>query len=1006
MRVDQHQGDDRRAFFAQLCCTERLEKRPADARCESIEQLSFSLLRSFIEVPDTACRELLDRAAKECVAELVGILTQESTKGRIRYRWSFGVGSLAGQEKDWMQPEECPSSLVLEKKEPQLFFGNGRTDFFSNKIPISFHEALAIPFLWEGRESGALWVIRQSNHTPFHLGDVRWLSALADVFQVATQASRASRYLEENRLRLRWVEELVPPQSGDSAIREWVDALLGQILRITEAESVRLYLRESSEKQLFLEKQLRAQQEESTVREMVSEPPAAVDLAIEKGEVVFIGNGGGAVAGGGACCPQSTDPPCDQTHLAIPLTVAEGKVLGALAVCSSSTWSPDPTDLSWICLMVRQMASGIALERLRGCEQSHEKRFRLLASALGAVTWNCSASGQQEFPPQGWIAYNGQSAEELLGDSWTKMVHPDDLASAVTKWNSSVKQGVPFANEHRLRGRDQQWHWSSVHAVPVRNDEGVIQEWLGFCFNITSPRQSEWAALESQGKLRAAIECMSDAVLITDEQGNPLEFNQAFVDFHRFSSRPEVFAKLKIYDSTFGLTMLQGQPVGMEEGVVHRALRGERIKEMEYAIHRTDRAETWIGCFSANPILDAQQAVKGCVMVVHDVTARKQIERELRDRDAMLQAILKAASDAILVLDREERIFAINPGGEAMFGCAGQELVGKSAAGLIPSSVRSSVGQSFRRYLQKLALRRNGGVQEAMLMRCDGRQFPAEISLVGIAEDERCAVFIRDLTERRELQRRVLRAATDEQRRIGQELHDGIQQELTGLALFASAVNHVIDQIGSSEDQMAAVPSTPSTTREAPLLDKLHAISQKLTEGLAEAQKHVQALARGILASPVRADDLPEALKKLTETVGPEISFEFVGGGQVRISDDTAASHLYRIAQEAINNAIRHGKASRIKVLLQALQDHVRLEVSDNGNGFHPSANGDGVGLRTMEYRVQLMNGVFQIEPIPGGGTIIRCVLPAAHHVSEENCDEIKASIPTFPPTNPDGALE
>jgi len=155
-----------------------------------------------------------------------------------------------------------------------------------------------------------------------------------------------------------------------------------------------------------------------------------------------------------------------------------------------------------------------------------------------------------------------------------------------------------------------------------------------------------------------------------------------------------------------------------------------------------------------------------------------------------------------------------------------------------------------------------------------------------------------------------------------------------------------------------------------------------------------------------RADDLPEALKRLTETAGPEIAFEFVVNGSVGISDDTAASHLYRIAQEAISNAIRHGKASRIKVLLQALQDQIRLEVSDNGNGFHPSANGDGVGLRTMEYRVQLMNGVFQIEPIPGGGTIIRCVLPAAHHVSEENCDEIKASIPTFPPTNPDGALE
>jgi two-component system CheB/CheR fusion protein len=375
----------------------------------------------------------------------------------------------------------------------------------------------------------------------------------------------------------------------------------------------------------------------------------------------------------------------------------------------------------------------------------------------------------------------------------------------------------------------------------------------------------------------------------------------------------------------------------------------------------------------------------------------------------MLQAILNAASDAILFFDREERILAINPGCEEMFGCVGEELVGKNAEAVIPSGVRSSVGHSFRRYLQKVALRRNEGVQEAMMMRSDGRQFPAEISLVGILGDERFAVFIRDVTERRELQRSILRAATDEQRRIGQELHDGIQQELTGLALFASAVNHAIEQIGEREDRIPDAPTTPRATRENPRLAKLHTISQKLTEGLADAQKHVQALARGILASPVRADDLPEALKRLTETAGPEIAFEFVVNGSVGISDDTAASHLYRIAQEAISNAIRHGKASRIKVLLQALQDQIRLEVSDNGNGFHPSSNGDGVGLRTMEYRVQLMNGVFQVEPIPEGGTTVRCILPAGDRDRSDyqgNSDEMKSSSSPFPPADQDGAIE
>ncbi|MFM8325660.1 MAG: hypothetical protein ACKN9U_12425, partial [Pirellulaceae bacterium] len=101
-------------------------------------------------------------------------------------------------------------------------------------------------------------MIRQSNRDPFHLGDVGWLAAMADFVQFATQAARASRSLDESRLRLRWLEELVPPPSGDSALRGWLDTLLRQVLQITKAESVRLYLRDPEEKQLFLKAQVQA----------------------------------------------------------------------------------------------------------------------------------------------------------------------------------------------------------------------------------------------------------------------------------------------------------------------------------------------------------------------------------------------------------------------------------------------------------------------------------------------------------------------------------------------------------------------------------------------------------------------------------------------------------------------------------------------------------------------------------------------------------------------------
>jgi PAS domain S-box-containing protein len=994
MCVDHDKGDEGRVLFEQLCCTERLENRKAGPRNNPIEELAWVLLQSLNQSPEEAYRILLDRVAKEFVAEVAGILIRESTEGKIRSRWRVGVGSLAGLEHDWMAIDECPCSLVLPCEQAQLFCGNERSDFFSKKVPIRFCEALAFPVVWENDEPGALWLIRQNNRTPFDQGDVRRLSILADLFHAVRQTAQP----------LRCLEELVPPRPDSLSVREWLDELLRQVLRIVAAESASLYLQDSAGKEMVLIAHQDSPTRGSAGQALPSVKQRVLELAIERREAVLVEDVDdleGDRIGKGVNSEVAVRGKFD---LAVPLFGMEGEVVGVLSVCMRSSLRLDSSEFLRVNWIVRLMTPWIGMGRMHDLAQRNERRFQFLARSLGAVTWTNASS--QEVPQPYWIACTGPSSDQMSGEEWRKVVHPEDLPVAMTKWNASVERGVPFFSEHRTLGRDQQWHWSSVHAVPVRTDDGTIQEWIGFCFDITSHRQSDFAAQESQAKLTAAMENMSDALLITDEEGNPMQFNQAFVEFHRFPSRSAVFPKLKDYGSVFQATTLEGEAVGLDDWAIIRALRGERVREAEYMIRRTDTGESWIGSYSVSPIFDRQQKVLGCVAVARDITSRKQFERELEDRETMLRAILNTASDAILVFDRKEHILAINPGCQKMFGYGSQELIGGIAAILLPSAVRSSVGHSFRRYLQKVALRRKGGLQEAMMMRRDGEQFPAEISLVGIAGDERFAVFIRDITERRELQRRILRAATDEQRRIGQELHDGIQQELTGLALFASAVRNAIEQIGGSENPVTTAPSAPSTTTENPRLAKLQTISQKLTEGLADAQKHVQALARGILASPVRADELPEALKKLTETAGTEISFELDGNGTCGISDDNAASHLYRIAQEAINNAIRHGKASRIKVLLQALQDQVRLEVSDNGNGFHPSTNGDGVGLRTMEYRVQLMNGVLQIEPMPEGGTTIRCILPVGRNDYEQNRNEINSSRSTLPPENSDGAFE
>jgi PAS domain S-box-containing protein len=964
--TDHDMGEQVRMRFDRLCCTDHLENRKAGQKDRPTERLASVLLQSLSQSHEEAYQRLLYWVAAECAAEVVGILVGELRDGTIRSRWRLGVGSLAGLENDWMTPDECPCSLVLPCEQGQLFRGDSRSDFFSKKVPIQFQEALALPIVWANDRPSALWVIRQ-NHSPFDQGDVRWLSRMVDLFDATVRRPKSFLHLEG----------LVPPRPDSLSVKDWLDQMLREVIRTTSAESASLYLQEPVSKSLGLFAHQGQPASGSSSQATHLAMPKVLQLAIDKRAAVLvedvsdleserIGEGlNSELAGRG------------KINLAFPLFGMEGELLGVLLVCRNSSSSLDSSEFPQVDWIVRLMTPWIAMDRMHDLATRNERRLKAITQGLGAVTWTTASSSRQEVLQPSWIVRQSQSSVEMSGDEWKKSVHPEDLPVAITKWNASVEQGAPFFHEHRILGDDQKWRWSSSIAVPVRTDDVTIQEWIGFRFDVAPERKTDSEAEDEKATLNAVMESVSEALLITDEAGSPKQFNDAFIESHRFPNDSAVSPELLDYSSVFQIATLSGESVGLDSWVIARALRGERVREAEYTIRRTDSGESWLGSYSANPILDRQQKVLGCVVVARDVTLGKQFDRELENQEAILRVVLSNTSDAILVFDQKERNLMINPGCQKMFGYGSEELLGGTAVMLIPTAVRSSVGHSFRRYLQKVALRRDGGLQEAMLMRRNGETFPAEISVVGMACDECFVVLIQDIKDRRELQRSTLLAATNEQRRIGRELHDGIQQELTGLSLFASAMNTAIEQIRGSQNHMAAALATRAATREDSRLAKLQSISRRLNEGLTEAQKHVQELARGILTCPVRAQELPEALKKLTEIEGPEISFELLGDGPVGIFDNTAASHLYRIAQEAINNAIRHGRASRIKVLLLAHRDHIRLEVSDNGNGFHPSENGGGVGLQTMQYRVQLMDGVLQIEPIPEGGTTVRCILPA-----------------------------
>jgi len=241
----------------------------------------------------------------------------------------------------------------------------------------------------------------------------------------------------------------------------------------------------------------------------------------------------------------------------------------------------------------------------------------------------------------------------------------------------------------------------------------------------------------------------------------------------------------------------------------------------------------------------------------------------------------------------------------------------------------------------------------------DGHEFPVEISLSPLETEEGVLVSsaIRDISERKRLEKSILDISAREQRRIGQDLHDGLGQLLTGVA-FMSKVQ---------EQRLAE--------REAPEA----ADATKIVSLVNDAIRKTRELSRGLL--PVVSDSfgLMSALQRYAGEIQDlfGVSCRFHCEVPVLIHDEAKATHLYHIAQEAVNNAIKHGHSKNILMHLYAGQDRGTLIVRDDGVGISPlPSNHCGMGLHIMKYRAGMIGGALELRRDSLNGTIVTCVFP------------------------------
>jgi PAS domain S-box-containing protein len=317
-----------------------------------------------------------------------------------------------------------------------------------------------------------------------------------------------------------------------------------------------------------------------------------------------------------------------------------------------------------------------------------ELRYRTLVEGASVVTWSCPPSGLHVEPQPDWMAFTGQTAEEMLGSGWTKAVHPDDLAVAAANWNEAVATRKPFTSEHRIRRNDGQWRWMSVHAVPIRDASGEYSEWFGVNMDITERKASEVA-------LKAVAADLEEAQRVGKIGSWSLDITENIV---RWSD--ELFRIFEISPAEFGasyesfLERVHPDDRALVLGTNEQArLTGESF-DIEYRIVTPSGAIKFISEIG-NATKDAFDRVVRLFGIATDITTRKVAERARYESEQRFHDIVEASADWIWEVDAAGRYTYVSDTVEKVLGYRPDELLGLTPFDHMPEDEAARVAGAF-----------------------------------------------------------------------------------------------------------------------------------------------------------------------------------------------------------------------------------------------------------------------------------------------------------------------
>jgi PAS domain S-box-containing protein len=534
------------------------------------------------------------------------------------------------------------------------------------------------------------------------------------------------------------------------------------------------------------------------------------------------------------------------------------------------------------------------------------------------------------------------SAEKFVV-SWDSMLAqctPESRERFHTAWRRADLTDGQLDLELEITTLENRRIWIRVIGHIEKLDGRSVRA-FGSVQNIQAQKLAQIALENSTGWLKLSMNIAHLHAWRWDKSSDRIDFAIADSPKRRL---PEVFPTLSAL-----LERVHPNDRMMVTRAIEGAFRSRADTEAEFRLRINSRGYRFVATI-ARPLFDADGNPEGFVGVSRDETERRESEAKLRRSEQFLRTTTANTADTLILVDTELKVRFINRGHA---GLSIEEIVGREIGDLLPEPARDAVIVKLRYVL-------NTGEPATFEFQsheegAEPRYFENRAVLV---QDEAIgaglSISVSDITDRKRLEQEILDVSNRERHTIGRDLHDGLGQELTGVALMLRSL----------------------ATRFKHQFPEGVATLNEIVGLVNQSIESARSLARGLL--PVRTDTggLPFALRELAtrsrDLYGLEVNFRAEIWPEITLSE-TSASHLYRVAQEALTNAARHGHAHKVEILLAVNRSTFLLRITDDGVGLKKTERPTtGMGLKIMRYRANIIGARIEFGGNQPHGTTVR----------------------------------